>query len=80
MKPSLETAKSGEYQPLSRPLFTYPRIDALAEEHIAEFCRYFVEQSANRELVANEIGYVPNTEETMQTQLEELNSAIEEAQ
>ncbi|EMA11304.1 phosphate ABC transporter substrate-binding protein, PhoT family [Haloarcula vallismortis] len=79
VKPTLETAKSGEYAPLSRPLFTYPAMSALSEQHIAEFCRYFVEQSANTELVANQVGYVPNSQEEMQTELDELNSAIEEA-
>lgn len=80
VEPSLETAKSGEYSPLSRPLFTYPSKSSLGEEHIAEFARFFVEQSANTELIADQIGYVPNTEENMQAELEKLNAAIEEAQ
>jgi phosphate transport system substrate-binding protein len=79
VEPSLETASSGEYTPLARPLFTYPAMSALAEEHIAEFCRFFVEQSANEEVVANQVGYVPNTQDVMETEMEELNSAIEEA-
>ncbi|WP_254279014.1 phosphate ABC transporter substrate-binding protein PstS family protein [Haloarcula marina] len=80
VEPSLETAKSGEYQPLSRPLFTYPQKSALAEEHVAEFARYFVEQSANSDLIADQIGYVPKTEEDMQAELDALNSVIDEAQ
>ncbi|MFY4816260.1 PstS family phosphate ABC transporter substrate-binding protein, partial [Haloarcula sp. AONF1] len=52
VEPSLETASSGEYTPLSRPLFTYPSIESLGEEHIAEFARYFVEQTTNEDLVA----------------------------
>ncbi|NLV11987.1 phosphate ABC transporter substrate-binding protein PstS family protein [Haloarcula argentinensis] len=80
VEPSLETAKAGDYQPLSRPLFTYPQKSALAEEHIAEFARYFVEQSANTELVADEIGYVPRTEEGMQEELDALNEVIDEVQ
>jgi len=79
VKPSLETAKSGEYKPLSRPLFTYPATSALTETHVAEFCRFFVEQSANTELVANQVGYVPNSEEEKSKELEELNTAIENA-
>jgi phosphate transport system substrate-binding protein len=79
VEPSLETASSGEYTPLSRPLFTYPAMSALAEEHVAEFCRYFVEQSANEDVVAGEVGYVPNTSDRMEQELEELNSAIDEA-
>jgi len=78
VEPSLETAKSGEYAPLSRPLFTYPNENRLSERHIAEFCRFFVEQSANKEIVANQVGYVPNSEEEAQTEREDLNSVIEE--
>lgn len=78
--PSLETASSGEYTPLSRPLFTYPAKASLKEEHVAEFARFFVEQTANQELVAEQVGYVPNTEEEMQTQLDELESVIESVQ
>ncbi|WP_324756950.1 PstS family phosphate ABC transporter substrate-binding protein [Haloarcula montana] len=80
VKPSLQTAKEGSYQPLSRPLFTYPRKSALAEEHVAEFARYYVEQSANSSLIADEIGYVPKTQETMQSELDALNSVIDEVQ
>ncbi|WP_247009810.1 PstS family phosphate ABC transporter substrate-binding protein [Halorientalis litorea] len=79
VEPSLETASSGEYTPLARPLFTYPNVNQLSEEHIAEFCRYFVEQSASEEVVANQVGYVPNTQERADTELEELNAAIENA-
>jgi phosphate transport system substrate-binding protein len=79
VEPSLETASSGEYTPLARPLFTYPSMSALSETHIAEFCRFFVEQSANEEVVANQVGYVPRTQEQMEAALESLNSAIDEA-
>ena len=78
--PSLETAKGGDYTPLARPLFTYPSKQSLQEEHVAAFARFFVEQSANQDLVADQVGYVPNSEEEMQTQLEELNAVIEDVQ
>lgn len=80
VEPSLETASSGEYTPLSRPLFTYPSIESLGEEHIAEFARYFVEQTTNEDLVAGEVGYVPATEETQAEQMGILEDAIEQAQ
>jgi phosphate transport system substrate-binding protein len=80
VEPSLQNAKDGSYTPLSRPLFTYPRKGALAEEHVAEFARYYVEQSANSSLIADEVGYVPKTEEAMQSELDALNSAIDEVQ
>lgn len=79
VEPSLESARTGQYTPLSRPLFTYPSDESLAEEQIAEFCRFFIEQSTNQELVANQVGYVPNTEDEAETELEELEAAIESA-
>jgi len=77
--PSLETAKSGEYAPLARPLFTYPNENRLSENHIAEFCRFFVEQTTNKKLVADQVGYVPNSEDEKSKELDELNTAIENA-
>ncbi|MFB6086659.1 MAG: phosphate ABC transporter substrate-binding protein PstS family protein [Halodesulfurarchaeum sp.] len=79
VKPSIETAKSGEYEPLSRPLFTYAAKDALAKRHVAEFARFYVEQSGNQQLVADRVGYVPNSETTVQNQLEKLETAIQNA-
>lgn len=79
VEPSLETAKSGEYSPLARPLFTYPRVESLAERHIAEFARFFVENTTNQEVVANEVGYVPLDETQQQEQMDTLESAIERA-
>ena len=80
VEPSLETAASGEYTPLSRPLFTYPSISSLGEEHVAEFARYFVSQTTNEDLVAGDVGYVPATEETQEEQMATLEDAIEQAQ
>ncbi|GAB7092976.1 PstS family phosphate ABC transporter substrate-binding protein [Halolamina litorea] len=80
VKPTLETARSGEYQPLSRPLFTYPSQSSLGEEHVAEFARYWMEQSTSESLVADEVGYVPNTEADRDEMLDRLESAIEAAE
>ncbi|MDS0283635.1 PstS family phosphate ABC transporter substrate-binding protein [Haloarcula onubensis] len=79
VEPTLDNAKSGDY-PLSRPLFTYPRVSSLAEDHIAEFARFYVRQSANTELIADRVGYVPKTEEEMQSELDSLNEVISSAQ
>ncbi|WP_435360260.1 PstS family phosphate ABC transporter substrate-binding protein [Haloarchaeobius sp. DFWS5] len=78
VKPSLETAKSGEYKPLSRPLFTYPRVQSLEEkEQVRAFAEFFVEQSAEKSVVADTVGYVPNDEETMQKQMDKLSEYLE---
>jgi phosphate ABC transporter substrate-binding protein, PhoT family (TC 3.A.1.7.1) len=77
VEPSLETASSGEYQPLARDLYTYPNENRLEEEHIAEFMRYFIDQSTSEEVVANQVGYVPRGEDQAAKELEELNAAID---
>ncbi|SFC05932.1 phosphate ABC transporter substrate-binding protein, PhoT family [Halobiforma haloterrestris] len=80
VEPNLETAASGEYSPLSRQIYTYPSISSLAEEHIAEFARYFVDQTDNEQLVAEEVGYVPATQDVKQEQEDKLEDAISQAQ
>jgi phosphate transport system substrate-binding protein len=79
VEPSLESAKSGEYAPLSRPLFTYPAQSSLAERHIAEFAQFFVENTTNEEVVANDVGYVPLDDNQQGEQMDKLMTAIEEA-
>ncbi|MFC4357326.1 phosphate ABC transporter substrate-binding protein PstS family protein [Halobium salinum] len=80
VKPSLETAKSGKYKPLSRPLFTYPAKESLAEEHVAEFAKFWIENATSEEIVADQVGYVPLDEEQQKEQMTKLESAISEAQ
>ena len=53
--PSVETVRSGEYKPLSRPLFVYVRKDALERPEVAAFMRYYLTEG--RALVS-EVGYV----------------------
>ncbi|GAB3682734.1 PstS family phosphate ABC transporter substrate-binding protein [Salinarchaeum chitinilyticum] len=77
--PSLETASSGAYDVLSRRLYTYAAKSALRNDHVAEFARYVVQSSTDRSLVADRVGYVPNSPERMGIELDELNAAIEEA-
>ncbi len=79
VEPSLENARTGEYTPLSRPLFTYPKVSALSEDHIAEFARFFVENTTNQDIVAGDVGYVPLTEEQQAEQMSTLEDAIERA-
>lgn len=79
VNPSLETAKSGKYTPLSRPLFTYPSKESLAEEHVAEFAKFWIENATNKEIVADEVGYVPLDSSQQEEQIKKLESAISEA-
>jgi phosphate transport system substrate-binding protein len=80
VEPSLETARTGEYTPLSRPLFTYPRQESLSEEHVAEFARFWLENSTSEEIIADEVGYVPLSEDAQSEAMDRLETAIENAQ
>jgi len=80
VEPSLESARTGEYTPLSRPLFTYPRQESLAEDHVAEFARFWVENSTSQEIVADEVGYVPLNDADQSEMMDRLETAIENAQ
>jgi len=78
VEPSLANAKSNDY-PLARPLFTYPDQNHLSKDRVAEFCRFWLENSTSDQLVAEDVGYVPNNEETKETMLDRLDAAIEDA-
>lgn len=80
VKPSIQTAKTGKYKPLTRPLFTYVSKDSLAEPQVAAFARYFLKQSTNEELVVDKVGYVPNPKKEMKRELEALNTVIANVQ
>jgi phosphate transport system substrate-binding protein len=55
VKPTPETVTSGEYSPLSRPLFIYVKNSALAKPEVREFVRFYIEHAA--ELVP-QVGYI----------------------
>ncbi|WP_227353695.1 PstS family phosphate ABC transporter substrate-binding protein [Haladaptatus salinisoli] len=79
VKPSLETAKSGKYKPLSRPLFTYAKRSALKEDHTAKFAKFWVEHSTSKQIVAKSVGYVPLSNDEQKNQMQTLEKAIKKA-
>lgn len=76
VEPSIETAKSGEYTPLSRPLYIYVAKESLTEPAVRDFVRFYMEQAATD--IVSEVGYVPITEQQRDDNLEKLESHIEE--
>jgi phosphate transport system substrate-binding protein len=54
IQPTTETITSGAY-PLSRPLFIYVKEDSLKQPHVAQFVKFYLEQTP--QLIAD-IGYV----------------------
>ncbi len=43
--PSIETALSGDYAPLARPLFVYANVESFNEEVVREFMRFYLESA-----------------------------------
>lgn len=72
--PSIESAKSGEYTPLSRPLFIYVSSQAVSKPEVEEYVRYFIKQT-NTSLI-KEIGYVPLTDADMQANLAKFEEFV----
>jgi phosphate transport system substrate-binding protein len=56
VKPSAETIASGDYKPLSRPLFMYPSQKALARPEVKAFITYVVD---NYDTIAEAANIVP---------------------
>jgi phosphate transport system substrate-binding protein len=75
VKPSIETAKSGEY-PLSRPLFIYVAKNSLERPEVRAFLRFYLENIDGE--IIRQIGYVPMTEEDAQAQMEKFEQAVAE--
>ena len=54
--PSPETVNSGEYAPLSRPVFIYVSSTAMERPEVVDFVRYYME---NAPALVREVGYIP---------------------
>jgi phosphate transport system substrate-binding protein len=54
--PSIETIQSGEYAPLSRPLFMYPSADAIQKPEVKAYMQYVVD---NYDTIAEQAQIVP---------------------
>lgn len=70
--PSSETVSSGEYQPLSRPLFIYVNAEALqSNPSLQEFVEFYIVTAEN---TAKVVGYVPLPDEVYTLALDHLSS------
>ncbi|OES44359.1 PstS family phosphate ABC transporter substrate-binding protein [Domibacillus iocasae] len=70
VEPNAETIESGEYAPLSRPLFTYVSNAAIKDdEAVAAYTQFTLE---NASVLAEDVGYVSLPEEKYTEQLETL--------
>jgi phosphate transport system substrate-binding protein len=69
VEPSNETISSGEYKPLSRPLFMYPSQEAIQRPEVKAFMDYVVE---NYQAIAEASAIVPMSQE----QADQAKSAL----
>ena len=72
--PTVETVQSGDYAPLSRPLFIYVTRELLERPEGAAFVEYYLDNATS---LAEEALFVPLTEEQQQAAVEESNALKE---
>jgi phosphate transport system substrate-binding protein len=70
--PTVETAQSGEYKPLARPLFVYVKKESLQRPEVEAFLQFFLD---NEQEIAQAAQFVPLTDEQLQKSEEALSSA-----
>lgn len=72
IEPTNETIESGEYEPLSRPLFTYASNEAISEDAaVYDFIEYTLE---NAGAMAEAVGYVALPEEEYEKGMADLEA------
>ncbi|MCX7622776.1 MAG: PstS family phosphate ABC transporter substrate-binding protein [Thermomicrobium sp.] len=64
--PNLETVKTGQYQPLSRPLFIYVARDQADRPEVKTFVEFYLQNAAT---LAEEVGYIPLPDEAYELAL-----------
>jgi phosphate transport system substrate-binding protein len=72
VKPAVESIQDGSYKPLSRPLFMYPKAEAMKRPEIKAFMEFVVDQAP---AIAEAARIVPLTDEQTQTAKDELAKA-----
>jgi len=76
VEPSVDAARSGEYAPLSRPLFIYVKNEALAKPEVEAFVRFYFENIGE---VAEQAQFIPLPDETAEEIMANLDAAVAEA-
>jgi phosphate transport system substrate-binding protein len=77
VEPTTETVQSGEYTPLSRPLFIYVKKDLLARPEGLAFVEFYLQ---NAQQIAEEALFVPLTDEQNQAAQDAAQQLAEDAE
>jgi phosphate transport system substrate-binding protein len=72
VKPSVETIQDASYKPLARPLFMYPKAEAMRRPEVKAFMEFVVDQAPQ---IAEAAKIVPLTDEQTTTAKDELAKA-----
>ena len=70
--PTAETIESGEYKPLSRPLFIYVNEESLDKPEVRAFVEFYLTNAAS---LVREVGYVALADEVYQAGLADLGAS-----
>ncbi len=73
VKPTLETVKTGEYAPLSRPIFIYVSDAAIKKNEVIEFVNFYLNNAAT---LVTEIGYIPLPAAEYQKERDEFSAFV----
>ena len=71
--PAADTVKSGQYTPLSRPLYIYVKKSALARQEVQDFVRFYLNEGAPQ---AEKVGYVGLSEEQLTSSRDAFEAAV----
>jgi phosphate transport system substrate-binding protein len=71
--PGIETAQTGKYTPLSRPLFVYPSAKALKRPEVDAFLKYYLD---NVDKAAESGGFIPLTDSQLQGSKDKLAKLV----
>jgi phosphate transport system substrate-binding protein len=71
--PTMETVSSGEYAPLSRPIFIYVSNKATAKAEVVNFVNFYLESAAS---IAKEVGYVALPKEMYEAEKNKFRAFI----
>ncbi len=74
--PSADAARDGSYEPLARPLFVYPSVQALQQPQVRAFFEYYV---ANDAAIAEGALYIPLSEEGQAQLVADLDALLAKA-
>jgi phosphate transport system substrate-binding protein len=69
--PSPETVMGGTYRPLSRPIFIYPKVKAMARPEIKQFLDFYLTRGTS---LVREVGYIPLSAEEYELVRQRLSS------